>query len=101
MKLLHSTRVVDIPEGLSLEVKARNVRVKGPRGEQMAGVFSPQPFFWWPCVRLKATWGTEGWRQRLSARQGRRTAGPDCCPAPVHTEVAGLACSARARRSRA
>ena len=33
MKLLHSTREVVVPEGLSLEVKARQVRVKGPRGE--------------------------------------------------------------------
>lgn len=35
MKLLHSTRTVDIPEGLSIEVKARQVRVKGPRGEHL------------------------------------------------------------------
>ncbi len=33
MKLLHSSRVVEVPEGISLEVKARQVRVKGPRGE--------------------------------------------------------------------
>jgi large subunit ribosomal protein L9e len=33
MKLLHSTREVVVPEGLSLEVKARQVRVKGPRGQ--------------------------------------------------------------------
>jgi len=32
MRLLHSTRTVEIPEGVSVEVKARKVRVKGPRG---------------------------------------------------------------------
>lgn len=33
MKLLHSSRTVEVPEGITLEVKARQVRVKGPRGE--------------------------------------------------------------------
>jgi ribosomal protein L6P/L9E len=33
MKLIHSTRTVVIPEDVSIEVKARKVRVKGPRGE--------------------------------------------------------------------
>lgn len=32
MKLIHSTRSVAIPEDVSIEVKARKVRVKGPRG---------------------------------------------------------------------
>jgi len=32
MKLLSSKRTVDIPEGLTIEVKGRQVRVKGPRG---------------------------------------------------------------------
>jgi large subunit ribosomal protein L9e len=33
MKLLVSSRTITIPEGVSVEVKARSVRVKGPRGE--------------------------------------------------------------------
>jgi ribosomal protein L6P/L9E len=33
MKLIHSTRTVVIPEDVAIEVKARKVRVKGPRGE--------------------------------------------------------------------
>ena len=42
MKLLHSTREVVVPEGLSLEVKARQVRVKGPRGEHIRGQARPR-----------------------------------------------------------
>lgn len=34
MKALLTTRDLDIPEGVSVEVKARKVRVKGPRGEK-------------------------------------------------------------------
>ena len=41
MKLLHSTREVVVPEGLSLEVKARQVRVKGPRGEHIRSQSRP------------------------------------------------------------
>jgi len=33
MKQLVSSRTITIPEGVSVEVKARKVRVKGPRGE--------------------------------------------------------------------
>ena len=33
MKLIHSTRTVVIPDDVEIEVKARKVRVKGPRGE--------------------------------------------------------------------
>lgn len=33
MKQLISSRTLVIPEGVSVEVKARRVRVKGPRGE--------------------------------------------------------------------
>ena len=32
MKQIVASRTVDIPEGITLEVKARKVRVKGPRG---------------------------------------------------------------------
>jgi ribosomal protein L6P/L9E len=42
MKLLHSTREVVVPEGLSLEVKARQVRVKGPRGEHIRSQHWPR-----------------------------------------------------------
>ncbi len=45
MKVLHSSRVVDIPEGITLEVKGRQVRVKGPRGEQRpAGIVLSKSF---------------------------------------------------------
>ena len=40
MKLLHSSRTLDIPEGITLEVKARTVRVKGPRGESFTTTLS-------------------------------------------------------------
>ena len=33
MKQLVSSRNITIPEGVTVEVKARQVRVKGPRGE--------------------------------------------------------------------
>ncbi len=33
MKQLVSSRTIDIPDGVQIEVKARKVRVKGPRGE--------------------------------------------------------------------
>lgn len=33
MKLLAATRTIDVPEGVELQVKARKVRVKGPRGK--------------------------------------------------------------------
>lgn len=33
MKQLLTTRDITIPEGVTVEVKARKVRVKGPRGE--------------------------------------------------------------------
>jgi large subunit ribosomal protein L9e len=33
MKQLVASRTLVIPEGISVEVKARKVRVKGPRGE--------------------------------------------------------------------
>lgn len=33
MKLLVSSRNIAIPEGVDVEVKARKVRVKGPRGK--------------------------------------------------------------------
>lgn len=33
MKQLITSRILDIPEGVTVEVKARKVRVKGPRGE--------------------------------------------------------------------
>ncbi len=32
MKQIISQRELDIPEGITVEVKGRNVRVKGPRG---------------------------------------------------------------------
>ena len=32
MKQIIASRTVDIPEGITMEVKARKVRVKGPRG---------------------------------------------------------------------
>ena len=32
MKLLTASRTLDIPEGVVVEIKARRVRVKGPRG---------------------------------------------------------------------
>ncbi|KAK9832074.1 hypothetical protein WJX81_004111 [Elliptochloris bilobata] len=32
MKQIVASRTVDIPEGITMEVKARKVRVKGPRG---------------------------------------------------------------------
>ena len=32
MKQIIASRTVDIPEGVTMEVKARKVRVKGPRG---------------------------------------------------------------------
>lgn len=32
MKQIIASRTVDIPEGITFEVKARKVRVKGPRG---------------------------------------------------------------------
>jgi len=34
MKQVIATRLVDIPDEVKLEVRARKVRVKGPRGEQ-------------------------------------------------------------------
>ena len=34
MKQVIATRFVDIPDDVEFEVKARKVRVKGPRGEQ-------------------------------------------------------------------
>ena len=36
MKLLVSSRTITIPEGVTVEVKARSVRVKGPRGEHQS-----------------------------------------------------------------
>ena len=36
MKQLVAARVVDIPDDVEFEVKARTVRVKGPRGEMLA-----------------------------------------------------------------
>lgn len=36
MKLLASKRAVEIPEGLTIEVKGRQVRVKGPRGANLS-----------------------------------------------------------------
>jgi large subunit ribosomal protein L9e len=33
MRLLVASRTLAIPEGVTIEVKARSVRVKGPRGE--------------------------------------------------------------------
>lgn len=33
MKQLVASRTLAIPDGVSIEVKARKVRVKGPRGE--------------------------------------------------------------------
>ena len=33
MKQLVASRTIDIPAGVEIEVKARKVRVKGPRGE--------------------------------------------------------------------
>jgi hypothetical protein len=36
MKLIKSTRTLDIPEGVTVEVKARHVRVTGPRGRRFA-----------------------------------------------------------------
>ena len=33
MKLLSATRTLSIPEGVTVEIKGRRVRVKGPRGE--------------------------------------------------------------------
>ena len=39
MKQIIASRTVDIPEGITMEVKARKVRVKGPRGAaQLLGV---------------------------------------------------------------
>jgi ribosomal protein L6P/L9E len=35
MKQLVASKVVDIPSDVTFEVKARKVRVKGPRGEMM------------------------------------------------------------------
>ncbi len=35
MKQLVSSRTIDIPSGVEIEVKARKVRVKGPRGESL------------------------------------------------------------------
>ena len=32
MKLLTASRTLDIPAGVTVEIKARKVRVKGPRG---------------------------------------------------------------------
>jgi large subunit ribosomal protein L9e len=32
MKLLSATRTLDIPAGVTVEIKGRRVRVKGPRG---------------------------------------------------------------------
>lgn len=32
MKLLTASRTLDIPAGVTVEIKARRVRVKGPRG---------------------------------------------------------------------
>lgn len=36
MKQLISTREIEIPSSVTIEVKARKVRVKGPRGEYLA-----------------------------------------------------------------
>ncbi len=36
MKQLVSTRVISIPAGVEIEVKARKVRVKGPRGKYIS-----------------------------------------------------------------
>lgn len=33
MKLVVASKEVAIPEGITVEVKARKIRVKGPRGE--------------------------------------------------------------------
>ena len=34
MKQVIATRLVDIPDDVTFEIKARKIRVKGPRGEQ-------------------------------------------------------------------
>ena len=34
MKQVIATRLVDIPDDVKFEIKARKIRVKGPRGEQ-------------------------------------------------------------------
>ncbi len=36
MKQLVASRTLAIPDGVSIEVKARKVRVKGPRGESVS-----------------------------------------------------------------
>lgn len=76
MKLLHSTREVVVPEGLSLEVKARQVRVKGPRGEtsqvsdQLSLSFGQQwrsqTLFW---EREAAVWGVDVHKWAMSTRK--------------------------------
>jgi len=40
MKQIVATRLVEIPDDIKFEVKARKVRAKGPRGE-FSGVFCP------------------------------------------------------------
>ena len=34
MKQVIATRLVDLPDDVTFEIKARKIRVKGPRGEQ-------------------------------------------------------------------
>jgi hypothetical protein len=50
MKQLIASRTLAIPDGVSIEVKARKVRVKGPRGEWCC---SPVPLVG-VCCRCKA-----------------------------------------------
>ena len=60
MKLLHSTREVVVPEGLSLEVKARQVRVKGPRGEHITSQWPTLALLWAAMEDSNTALGTRG-----------------------------------------
>lgn len=54
MKQLIASRTLAIPDGVSIEVKARKVRVKGPRGELPCR-----------CLRSCALLPSLGWVQQL------------------------------------
>lgn len=42
MKLVKASQEIAIPENVKLEVKARKIRVTGPRGEQLVRASSPE-----------------------------------------------------------
>ena len=67
MKQVIATRFVDIPDDVEFEVRARKVKVKGPRGEQQDIVQA----HWYHAQHMLADYRTDVLRGSSATQQSR------------------------------